>query len=325
MTNNAHISNLKIHQENINELKSLENLRSLISNYLNVNQNISFRNNTTSILIDVLQSIDVKDDYTLIYSDLEHPCVQNVIPHFFPKDKIVFLKLYDLLLDGDFEKIEEKLSAVYAEKSIYLFSHVLWNTGVKLNIELMSKNIKKHNSDNLIIIDGAQAVGNLPQLFSNEFENNIIDFYVGCTHKWIGTKNLLGFVVVSDEIMLKKQSIVNKIFLKDIFSTFAGEISLLKIDWSMSTYNTLLLLQITKGLIEIFTSNINEKIISNKQHLTDNIYSIPSTKSRETKYFAFYGLKKHLIMKCDLLNIEYSHIIDDDQLPNNYSWLRLER
>ncbi|WP_452597099.1 aminotransferase class V-fold PLP-dependent enzyme [Pontimicrobium sp. MEBiC01747] len=322
--NNAFLAHEEIHFNKINELKNNKSLRELLSNFLGLSSNISFRNNTTTTFIDVIQVLKEDNDYSLIYSDLEHPCIQNAIECFFPKNRIIFLKLYDLLLNGQIREIEKRISENLSKKSIYLISHVLWNTGIKINVESIATTIKQHNSENILIVDGAQAVGNIERLFNTNFSESNIDLYIGCTHKWLETKNLLGFVAVGDYMIKSKYEIVKKVFMKDIFSLYAGKLDFSNLELGMSTYDINLLSQVTKDL----NHNIQSFRYPDRffiRYLSLTVFSIPYFENEAvgTRFFSYYGSRKELEKALDEFKLDYRFIIEDKNLPNNYCWMRL--
>jgi len=316
-----HMRNNSIIQE---ELNSLTSIRRLLSDFLNVSNNISFRNNTTNTFIDILETLQNNDDYFLVYSDLEHPCIQNAIDNFHPKEKTICLKLYDLLLDGQIKKIEKEISKNYNSKSIYLVSHVLWNSGIIIDIETITERIKEYNPENIVIIDGAQSVGNVEKLFSENFNKSYIDFYIGCTHKWIGTKNLMGFVILGESIIKNHRSIVDRIFLKDIFSFFAGLSDFSESKFGMSTYDLNLLLQITKELNQIINS-FEYPNVDFYRYASMEVISIPyfANEAKISRFFSYYGTNENLIKSLEVFSHYDTSIVSDENLPNNYSWLRI--
>ena len=319
-----YFSLIKENDKVLEELNSQTSIRALLSKFMNVSHNISFRNNVTTVFADILESFRNFDDYFLIYSNLEHPCIINIIEAFFPKERTVCLDVYHLLLNGNIEEIENRLSKNYNVKSIYLFSHILWNTGIILDIEKMSKRIKGYRSENIIIIDGAQSVGNIKNIYSNNFKKEDIDFYLGCTHKWIGSSNILGFVIIGDIFIRKYRDLAEKIFLKDLFSIFAGNSEFKESKFSMSTYDFNLLLSLTKELnsiIRVFCfPNVN-----NNFKLNNDIYFInhPSKKIKTSRYFSFYGKKENLEKSLELFNEYETSLVEDKNLPFNYYWLRV--
>lgn len=310
----------------LEELNSLKSIRLLLSQFMSVSCDISFRNNVTNIFADIIESLRDLDDFFLIYSNLEHPCIINVIEAFFPKERIICLNMYDLLLDGNIDVIENRLSENFNVKSIYFFSHILWNTGVILDIEKMCKRIKSYDPSNLIIIDGAQSVGNIKNIYSDNFKKEDVDFYLGCTHKWVGSNNLLGFVVLGEEFIKGNKVVAEKIFLKDIFSIFAGSSKFTEGKFSMSTYDLNLLLQLTKELNAIIPF-FDFPLVNFHFKFNKDVYFIPNLNKRINtgRFISFYGKKEDLGESLHLFKEYETSIVEDKNLPFNYYWLRVGR
>ncbi len=320
---NPFISHLELHLSCFGKVKSISSLRDLLSRFLNIGDTFSFRNSTTNAFIDVLQILLEDTTYRVIYTNLENPSILNAIENFVPKNRRVQLDLMKLLLEGKFDEIEKTIAKSYGKKCIYLFSHVLWNCGVSLNIEKISSRIKSNNQENLIIVDGAQAIGNVANIFSKNFDKDLIDFYLGCTHKWLNTKNLLGFVYISSSFNNTYRNITDKIFIQDLFSVFAGKYDGSKTEHQMSSYDFNLLYQITKEL------NMNiENFKFAKSKITQNFnfseaYLIPNIYERTHNFFGVYGDRDNLNKLCDIFELSKYLIVDDKYLPHNYSWLRI--
>lgn len=325
MKNNAFISHSSKHFENLNELKKYKSIRSILGEFTGLGNIISFRNNTTTAIIDVLQILMQNRDYKVIIADIEHPCVQNIINAFIPKNRIVYVKVYHFLLSGQYKELEAEISKDYGSNHIYLFSHVLWNCGLILDIEYMSAKIKNHGKNNLVLIDGAQAVGNIPQLLKEKGSRNNIDFYFGCTHKWLETERLLGFVIINNSVIEDKIDLAYKIFLKDMFSIYAGSIPNFSLKIDYSTYDTSLLLELTQSLNLTIKNFIFPKNISVVKFDKYDVTELSDITYYSNRFYAVYGKLSELQEIVSLLKINSSFILEDLKLPQNNYWLRVER
>lgn len=322
--NKAFLANHNKHFEALRSLNNYRDLRRTLHEELGLHENISFRHNTTSCIISLLQSMQssLEDDYYLVFSNLEHPCIRKVIHAIWNKERIIDLNLFPYLLDGDLNKIEEELARPRTVKCVYVISHVLWNTGLRIDIDTISKEIKKFNLDSIIVIDGAQAVGNLNPPILEHTIMDLVDFYVGCTHKWIGTSNTLGFVSIHPKLI--STSLFIQIMLSDMFSSFAGVISI-KEKMDVSTYNLILLLSITKELDKIFSDGITTGLVFSLNEINKgwSFNRIFCEKNRRTCFSSVSGPKKTIKEFCLVNNIDSSFMIADEFLPKEECWLRI--
>jgi selenocysteine lyase/cysteine desulfurase len=322
--NNFFLAHYDKHYSALQELKKFKSIRELLSENLGLPNNFYFSHNTTSSLICILRVLlcNSTNDFYLAFSNLEHPTIRKIIESLWSKEKLICLNLYPYLMKGDFDSIENEISVKTQNKRcIHIISHVLWNIGAKLNIESISAKIKKKNPKDLIIIDGAQAVGNLPNPIFNLEKYNHIDFYIGCTHKWIGTENTLGFVSIHPKYI--KSTLYLQIMLSDLFSSYAGPISQHE-EFDNSTYNLLYLLAITKELNQVFIKHLNSsKFNISTINTQKKISSIPVCSERLTSYSAVYGEYDEIIKFCRKNSLNNTFIAFDENLPENNFWVRL--
>lgn len=316
----------------LNELKNYENIQTILTRQLGLFKDFTFRNNTTTAFVDLIQTLklNTSNDTVLVYSDIEHPCIKNCIEKIWYNRSKTCLNLSKYLLEGKIENLEYFLSNYErkdSNKVIFLFSHVVWHLGIYLNINKISSKIKERNPDSIIIIDGAQAAGNISGELIIERNDSPVDFYLTCTHKWIGTKNLLGLISINPKF-LKSQFYI-ELMLGDIFSSFAGGKHI--VEDSESTKNLLYLLTITKEVNKIKGHyNIKQKsltwndllpLIISKYNLS--FPSIP--KNRLTKFTSVYG---NYINAKDCQDVEFrnnSSILEDKALPSGNFWLRIDK
>jgi hypothetical protein len=126
------------------------------------------------------------------------------------------------------EIINETVQNIYAnietnltpETKCFVISHVIRDTGEELPIkeicEFVRKRKKEISPDDpeiFIIIDGAQALGNLPQI---DFTEIGCDAYVGTPHKTMGSTPLgLGFINPDHPTIRKNLPQLNRLFWQD--------------------------------------------------------------------------------------------------------------
>ncbi len=95
----------------------------------------------------------------------------------------VELKKVDVLSDtrGMEEKILENMTP---ETDLIVFCHVIRDDGRICDVTRLCADIRKVNPDAFILVDGAQALGALPQI---DVEEMGCDFYVAAPHKTLGS------------------------------------------------------------------------------------------------------------------------------------------
>ncbi len=108
------------------------------------------------------------------------------------------------------EIVSEIVHSVCDETRLLLVSHVCYNSGVVLPIRDICAEVKKKNPKVRVLVDGAQAVGQIPV----SVDELGCDFYAGDAHKWLVGPDQTGFLYVRENEHLE-------IIAKDICSAFA--------------------------------------------------------------------------------------------------------
>ena len=124
--------------------------------------------------------------------------------------------------------VNENLENIYAniennltpETKCFVISHVIRDTGEELPVKEISefvrqkkKEINPDDQEIFIIIDGAQALGNIPNV---DFADIGCDAYVGTPHKTMGSTPVgLGFINPDNPIIKKNLPKLNKLFWQD--------------------------------------------------------------------------------------------------------------
>ena len=93
------------------------------------------------------------------------------------------LKIIPLL---ETDNINEFINHINERTKLVVISHVIRNDGQILDIEKITKKIKKKNPNIFIAIDGAQALGNLNKVDFEHLEKIGVDFYAATPHKTMG-------------------------------------------------------------------------------------------------------------------------------------------
>lgn len=214
------------------ETEMVSTLPGKISSLLGLRQTLMFRPNATQALRDALEAAllhelthrsrrgeegadaarvltsefrkSAKSVGYLLHSDVEHPALKQMIYSTWPNDRIGHeVSISDLLFEGHQEDVTDLVIQRYVLRvkesfvSIAILPHVFWINGAKLDVKLICEAIK--NTDPLVttIVDGAQAVGNIPiDIEQCDQENTDIDFYIGCGHKWLRGPESVGFARV---------------------------------------------------------------------------------------------------------------------------------
>lgn len=280
-------------------------LRKTISNTFHLTENIGFRQNTTQVFRDVLDGIirhkcNRKEEYcNLLLSDIDHPVIKQMATTILPKKNIKECKLInELVID---KTSNERLLNIFLDKieefniKVVLIPHVNWINGAKIDVVFLSKEIKKLHQDIVIIVDGAQALGNIETIIDNNHHcNNDIDFYLSCGHKWIGTPMPVGFTRVSDRFM-EMDSFRDYFFLSDYFSGFAGNLKFLD-KLAQDTYNIPLSMLFDISIKERkisndYYSNVIEKLKPLKKNVNniDGLKVLEPNKKMSTGVLAFTG------------------------------------
>lgn len=147
------------------------------------------------------------DTGRLIHSDIDHPAFQHMARAVWPENNIAVVNLSDLIFEAGTEKDSRQITEQAAQRylseikrrtvSAVVIPHVCWVNGAKFNVRLICKAIRAEHPLVTIIVDGAQAVGHVQlDVEKCERENEDIDFYVGCGHKWLRGPETVGFVRV---------------------------------------------------------------------------------------------------------------------------------
>jgi selenocysteine lyase/cysteine desulfurase len=84
------------------------------------------------------------------------------------------------------------------QPDIVILSHVLFTSGFVVDIAAIAKGLRALSNEVVIIVDGAQAVGNIE--VTGEILHSV-EYYATCGHKWLLTPPSLGILVWSEELL----------------------------------------------------------------------------------------------------------------------------
>ena len=138
---------------------------------------------------------------TLLLTDLEYPGIVSAVDEEWP-GRVVMASLCDLIWRGEVFRITDKLKQCIrmARPSVVYISHIARATGYRIEEEEIISFIRATLPKTVIVIDGAQACGNI--LVSKELLDEI-DIYVTSGHKWLSGKQTLGLVYAAEQWRLK--------------------------------------------------------------------------------------------------------------------------
>ena len=166
---------------------------------------IAFTENVTSGCVLPLLGLPFSDGDNLLLSDCEHPGIVAACKELARKKNLTIAILpVSKLCNGNDKKDETyntvlKLIDEYLQKNtkLVVLSHLLWNTGQIMPIELISKRLKEHSSKPYLLVDAAQSFCHIPIKGACD----TADIYAFTGHKWAYGPEGLGAVVLSARVL----------------------------------------------------------------------------------------------------------------------------
>lgn len=160
---------------------------------------ITVFHNTTAAVERVIQRVSQEMHYasaTLLTSDLEYPGILAHLDEAWP-GRVAYAKVAPLLWRGEAARIADRLceAVLLARPDVVYLSHVARSSGFCLPDRVIEF-ITQINPRAIIIVDGAQALGNVvvpPTMLRR------VAFYVACGQKWLGGRPALGLVYAKPE------------------------------------------------------------------------------------------------------------------------------
>ena len=186
--------------------KEVRYTKKLIAEFCSIHpKRIAFTENTTSGCVLPLLGLPFSDGDNLLLSDCEHPGIVAACKELARQKNLTIAILpVSTIRNGD-DKTEEtyktvlKLIDEYLQKKtkLVVLSHLLWNTGQIMPIELISKRLKEHSSKPYLLVDAAQSFCHIPI----EGACDKADIYAFTGHKWAYGPEGLGAVALSTRVL----------------------------------------------------------------------------------------------------------------------------
>ena len=190
--------------------KEIESTKIKLGEICGTNSNrIALTENVTSGCLLALWGLPLNQGEEILISDCEHP---GIISGCFElarrKDlKVKFLKVQRLregvenAQQTENDLIQELEENISSKTRLVLISHILWNTGQNIPIDIIAKYLKTKKNSPYLIIDGAQSFGQIP---INKIAGNV-DIYAFTGHKWACGAEGLGGVALSNRIVAESR------------------------------------------------------------------------------------------------------------------------
>jgi len=166
---------------------------------------IAFTENVTSGCVLPLLGLPFSDGDNLLLSDCEHPGIVAACKELARKNNLTIAILPgSKLWNGNAKKDETyktvlKLIDKHLQKNtkLVVLSHLLWNTGQIMPIELIAKRLKEYSSKPYLLVDAAQSFCHIP--IKGACQN--ADIYAFTGHKWAYGPEGLGAVALSTRVL----------------------------------------------------------------------------------------------------------------------------
>lgn len=303
--------------QNLKTIEDLPALSQLIARY-NVFPKLLYFNNTTDAFYNLLNCLFSSNrNGSIVHTSLDHSCL-SYSKEIFGDNNLSYLDVTISLHSGDIDNIYKNLirNSGTKDSPIVFLPHVHAYSGIILDINSVADIIKRQNPNAIIIVDGAQAIGNVEIDISNS-----IDFYVGCTHKWLCTKNTCGFISINPLMNRLGNTFFEALYQRDVFAGFS-EKSKNKL-YSKSTIDTFKLLNLVQDLnrvVEIETVPISPDYLKK----LDSLNCIPVTQKYQSQFKGYWGNTKILNqISLDLCG-DLRLISKEESLPKDNAWIRLQ-
>lgn len=164
-------------------------------------QRLALHQNTTSAVRSIADFVHVEGARAVL-TDLEYPSVASVIADRFGKENAAILSAHHAVWDGRLgaralasSVADEAIaSAAIAPLVLVCVSHVAYRTGFIFDLTTLCSRIGAASARDriVILVDGAQAVGNITLMPS---EREAIHFYAFSGHKWLLSQKTLGITL----------------------------------------------------------------------------------------------------------------------------------
>jgi len=186
-----------------NEIKGT---KSLIAEFCGVtSRRIALTENVTSGCVLPLWGLPFSKGDRLLISNCEHPGVVSACKEL-AKRKDLHIDILDVLslrrgVEGSKENQDEVIKTIEggltARTKLVVLSHLLWNTGQIMPIELIANLLLNQPNQPYFLVDAAQSFGQIPIRDSA----SKVDIYAFTGHKWAFGPEGLGAVVLSERVL----------------------------------------------------------------------------------------------------------------------------
>jgi len=186
--------------------KEVISTKNLLSEICGIHpRRIAFTENVTSGCVLPLLGLPLSDGDHLLISDCEHPGIVAACKELARQKNLRIGILPVLKLCNGSNKENEtyetvlKLIDANLQKNtkLVVLSHLLWNTGQIMPIELISKKLKEHLSKPYLLVDAAQSFCHIPIKGACDKA----DIYAFTGHKWAYGPEGLGAVALSSRVL----------------------------------------------------------------------------------------------------------------------------
>lgn len=152
--------------------------------------------NVTEACNIALWGLNWKPGDEIMISDAEHHGVRDAVHNLAQRFELTVAEIALSKLDG------KALEAEMAQKlnkdgrtRIFVFSHVLWNSGKVVDLPTIVEFCRNNNV--FTLVDGAQSAGVLPL----DVEANAVDFYAFTGHKWLCGPEGTGALYICEDLI----------------------------------------------------------------------------------------------------------------------------
>ena len=186
--------------------KEVLSTKNLISEICGINpKRISFTENVTSGCVLPLLGLPFSDGDHVLISDCEHPGIVAACKELARKKNLTIGILPVLKINngndkkGEINKTVLNLidQSLQRNTKLVVLSHLLWNTGQVMPIELISQKLKEHSSKPYLLVDAAQSFCHIPIKGACDKA----DIYAFTGHKWAYGPEGLGAVALSTRVL----------------------------------------------------------------------------------------------------------------------------
>jgi len=186
--------------------KEVLSTKNLISEICGINpKRIAFTENVTLGCVLPLLGLPFSDSDHVLISDCEHPGIVAACKELARKQNLRIGILPVSKLRNGCDKEDETYKTVLKlidqslqkNTKLVVLSHLLWNTGQIMPIELISKKLKEHSSKPYLLVDAAQSFCHIPIKDACDKA----DIYAFTGHKWAYGPEGLGAVALSTRVL----------------------------------------------------------------------------------------------------------------------------